>query len=74
MSKKAGRSKDDSMGVDGDDKDGTMLDQGFDRFLSRELHRLYDSVLNEAIPEDLALLLQQFDERPKKPSDVDDKG
>lgn len=40
------------------------LDSGFERWLDRKLHDLYDPILNEAIPDDLARLLDQFDERP----------
>jgi hypothetical protein len=42
----------------------SSLDAGFDRYLSRQLHEIYDPVLNEAIPDEIAALLDQFDQRP----------
>jgi hypothetical protein len=42
----------------------SSLDAGFDRYLSRQLHEIYDPVLNEAIPDEIASLLEQFDQRP----------
>jgi hypothetical protein len=32
----------------------SSLDAGFDTYLSRELHQLYDPVLGEAIPDEIA--------------------
>ena len=43
--------------------DESMVDRGFDLFLNRQLHQLYDPVLNEPIPEELLRLLNQFDDR-----------
>jgi hypothetical protein len=40
------------------------LDAGFERWLDRQLHDLYDPILNEPIPDDLARLLDRFDSRP----------
>jgi len=42
----------------------SSLDAGFDRYLSRQLHEIYDPVLNEAIPDEIAALLDEFDRRP----------
>lgn len=42
----------------------SSLDAGFDRYLSRQLHEIYDPVLNEAIPDEIAALLDEFDQRP----------
>jgi hypothetical protein len=38
----------------------SSLDAGFDTYLSRELHQLYDPVLGEAIPDEMAALLRGF--------------
>ena len=48
----------------------SSLDAGFDTYLSRELHQLYDPVLGEAIPDEMAALLRGFVPRP----DDDDGG
>ena len=42
----------------------SSLDAGFDTYLSRELHQLYDPVLGEAIPDEIAALLGAFVPRP----------
>ena len=42
----------------------SSLDAGFDTYLSRELHQLYDPVLGEAIPDEIAALLGGFVPRP----------
>ena len=42
----------------------SSLDAGFDTYLSRELHQLYDPVLGEAIPDEMAALLSGFVPRP----------
>lgn len=41
-----------------------MPERGFDHWLNRQLHRLYDPVLAEAVPDEILRLLQEFDERP----------
>lgn len=41
----------------------SSLDAGFDTYLSRELHQLYDPVLGETIPDEIAALLAGFDRR-----------
>jgi hypothetical protein len=53
-----------------------MLDRGFDRWLNRQLHRLYDPVLAEAVPDEILRLLEQFEKRPDpspEPSEGDGK-
>ena len=42
----------------------SALDTGFERWLNGQLHKLYDPVLDEAVPDELARLLEGFDERP----------
>ena len=37
----------------------TSLDAGFDRFIERQLTRLYGDILNEPLPEDIERLLNQ---------------
>ncbi len=39
----------------------SALDHGFDRWLSKQLHQIYDPVLTEAVPEDMMRLLDRFD-------------
>lgn len=39
-------------------------DIGFDRYLSRQLHEIYDPILSEAVPDEIAKLLEQFEPRP----------
>jgi len=38
-------------------------EDGFDRWLERQLHRLYDDVLAEELPKELAELLNRFESR-----------
>lgn len=42
----------------------SALEAGFDRWLDRQLHKIYDPVLDENVPDDLKKLLEKFDERP----------
>ena len=49
--------------------DGEMGDRGFDLFLNRQLHQLYDPVLAEPIPDEMLRLLEQFPDRPQAGSD-----
>jgi hypothetical protein len=42
----------------------SLLDAGFDRWLNRRLHELYDPVLEEPVPEGIASLLEGFDRKP----------
>lgn len=49
-------------------------DIGFDQWLDKQLHNLYDPVLNEAVPEEIARLLDQFEPRTAAPDkDKDEK-
>jgi Anti-sigma factor NepR len=74
MSNKADR-KDKDAGRENDlDADETMLDRGFDRWLNRQLHRLYDPVLSEAVPDEIMRLLERFDTQADTPPDKDDEG
>jgi hypothetical protein len=49
-------------------KRSSPLEASFDRYLSRQLHEIYDPILDEAIPDSIAKLLDQFGEKPAKPS------
>jgi hypothetical protein len=40
------------------------LEAGFDRWLDRQLHEIYDPVLDEAIPDEIASLLERFARGP----------
>ena len=52
----------------------SSLDAGFDTYLSRELHQLYDPVLGEAIPDEIAALLGGFVPRPDDGDESDGGG
>ncbi len=72
MSNRAGR-------IGGDDNvesnvgsDEAMVDRGFDRWLNRQLHRIYDPVLGEPVPDDMMRLLDEFDSRPRPALEPDD--
>lgn len=38
----------------------SSLDAGFERYVARQLHAIYDPVLDEAIPDGIARVLEQF--------------
>ena len=42
----------------------SATDPDYDRWLDRKLHQIYDPVLRETIPDEMAKLLLQFEERP----------
>ena len=44
----------------------TQTDAGFDSWLDRTVHKLYDPVLDEAIPDELAELLNRFESKHDK--------
>lgn len=48
----------------------SAIDGGFDHWLDRQLHKIYDPVLDERIPDDLARLLEGFAKRDH-PDDAD---
>lgn len=47
----------------------SAIDTDYDRWLDRRLHQLYDPVLNEEIPEEMANLLMQFEDKPQDGGD-----
>lgn len=46
-------------------------DQAFDQWVARQLHKVYDEVLSEPVPDELLRLVERFDEQPAagKPRD-----
>lgn len=52
----------------------SMLEAGFDRWLNRQLHEIYDPVLNEAVPDEIASLLDQFDPKPDGKDEPPEEG
>ena len=40
------------------------IDAGFDRWLDRQLHDIYDPILNEAVPDEIERLLRELDHKP----------
>ena len=71
MTKKANRDDNDAGRESDLDADETMLERGFDRWLNRQLHRLYDPVLTEAVPDEIMRLLERFDPGTDAPPDED---
>jgi hypothetical protein len=50
-------------------KERSAIDVDYDRWLNRRLHQLYDPVLDEDIPPEMANLLLQFEEKPQDGED-----
>ena len=42
----------------------STTDPAYDRWLDKTLHEIYDPVLHEPIPDEIAKLLDQFEDRP----------
>jgi hypothetical protein len=73
MSKRADRKRLDA-GKESDlGSDEDMLERGFDRWLNGQLHRIYDPVLTEPVPDEIAQLLEQFDSNSKVVPPGDDE-
>ena len=53
--------------------DETMVERGFDRWLNRQLHRRYDQVLTEPVPDELLRLLDQFEPKPPPSAAADEE-
>ena len=74
MSKRADRRRLDA-GKESDlGSDEEMLERGFDRWLNGQLHRIYDPVLTEPVPDEIARLLELFDVSPSVVPSSDDDG
>lgn len=67
MSNKAGRADVEDNGESDVGSDEAVVDRGFDRWLNRQLHRIYDPVLGEPVPDEMLRLLDQFGP-PSKPA------
>ncbi|MFZ1428648.1 MAG: NepR family anti-sigma factor [Geminicoccaceae bacterium] len=72
MSKRADKDNGDAGKVSSVESDEVMLERGFDRWLNRQLHRIYDPVLSEAVPDEIMRLLEEFETTPPKPEHEDD--
>jgi hypothetical protein len=51
-----------------------LVDRGFDRWLNRQLHRIYDPVLGEPVPDEMLRLLDQFGPKPQTPVEQEEDG
>jgi hypothetical protein len=47
-------------------------DQAFDQWVARQLHKVYDEVLNEPVPDELLRLVEQIDAAPATDEPRDD--
>jgi Anti-sigma factor NepR len=73
MSDKASRNELDGNSESDVGSDEAMADRGFDRWLNRQLHRLYDPVLGEAVPDEMMRLLEQFEPKPQPKAERDEE-
>jgi hypothetical protein len=73
MSEKASRDDDDADGRSKlqTDKKKMLEQRGFDRWLNRKLHEIYDEVLTEGVPDYLMRLVGEFDSEADTPPDND---
>ena len=71
MSGRCDRDRGDGNGGGSLGSDETM-ERGFDRWLNRQLHRMYDQVLTEPVPDELLRLLDQFEPKPPPAADEED--
>jgi hypothetical protein len=55
MSKKQGKTK---------QMAGADTDQAFDQWVARQLHKVYDEVLSEPVPDELLRLVERIDAAP----------
>jgi hypothetical protein len=51
-----------------------MVERGFERWLNRQLHRIYDPVLGEPVPDEMLRLLDQFGPKPQPVVERDEDG
>jgi hypothetical protein len=76
MSNRAGREGVDDNRESDVGSDEALVERGFDRWLNRQLHRIYDPVLGEPVPDEMLRLLDQFGPKPQpdaEPKDGEDK-
>jgi hypothetical protein len=69
MSNRAGREDVGDNGGSNLGSDEAMVERGFDRWLNRQLHRIYDPVLGEVMPDELLRLIERFDPKPQPPAE-----
>jgi hypothetical protein len=74
MSMKGGRTRADGNGLSNVGSDEAMVERGFDRWLNRQLHRIYDPVLGEPVPDEMLRLLDQFGPKPQPVVERDEDG
>lgn len=74
MSNRAGRVRIKGNGASDVGSDEEMVDRGFERWLNRQLHRIYDPVLGEPVPDELMRLLDQFAAKPPSSPEQDETG
>jgi hypothetical protein len=72
MTKKADRDDDDAGRESELHTDKKMLERGFDRWLNRKLHEIYDEVLTESVPDYMMRLVEEFASKTDTPPDDDD--
>jgi Anti-sigma factor NepR len=73
MSSMAGRKCVDGNGAGSVGSDEAMVERGFDRWLNRQLHRIYDPVLGEPVPDEMLRLLDQFGSKPQAAAERDER-
>ncbi len=71
MSSKVRRAEAERPSPGGQPRRRPALDAGFDRWLNRQLHQIYDPVLSEAVPEDMMRLLEELDQSDDTAGDDD---
>ena len=64
MSNRAGRASVKGNGASDVGSEEGMVERGFERWLNRQLHRIYDPVLGEPVPDEMMRLLDQFAAKP----------
>ena len=74
MSTKGGRTRVDGNGASNVGSDEAMVERGFDRWLNWQLHRIYDPVLGEPVPDEMMRLLDQFGPKPQPAVEQDEDG
>lgn len=73
MSKRADRKRLDAGKESDVGSEDEILERGFDRWLNGQLHRIYDPVLTEPVPDEIARLLEQFDSSSEAVPPSDDE-
>ena len=74
MSMKADRTGVGGNGASNVGSDEAMVERGFDRWLNWQLHRIYDPVLGEPVPDEMLRLLDQFGPKPQPVVERDEDG